>query len=1239
MADRTEQDVYEEDPLALARAYGAEPVDPDETVKAVKDVGQFALESLPGVGTAFTVADIEDELKKEDPNYLKIGMLAGTEVIGLIPGLGTAAKNMIRKGADMARQTDEVIIVASSVPKISRKSTPSYTDADLLEADEIISEWGKGNLTNPELRSKLRDKGFNVETKRISPKMTGDDLEFVGPDGNIVRWKDMPRGQNRTPQMSNEDYDIRMAALDEIEDIKEWQQAAKKEIETGRVADPAIKTPELEESTRLLLDNKITREEHLANVDKYKPVNPWDALPREPSNKAVVFSLNDKQRQDGFFVLVNAAEMGVNKSSLKIGDLFNGRLDIPAYNRYDTWIVTGSSKNAEKGKHYAKAIHYRSGEGEPVKFIASEKTSERIGTGEIDKTPYATVQGYIEDLDADAIRAKAAEYLNDPEWTQVGFDPRRQGGFYVRAGENKHVPVREATEVIQIGPLILAKNAKLDFDYEGYSEGGLTEKEQMKMFGYTAEGAKQEAEKFLKSNKEPEIDSKEEERDRIRAEYKLNDESFSFKNLYNKIPTNARLLIENILGDDSDITEENFTNDELIEMILLAEKQEDNYRNTENRKNKGQPENVTTVSPYYLDPFASGVTTRVDASYADSLKRTFTDPQYRVATSLGRFDAEKNSDGLRITDEYDFNKAQRDLPKDLKGVLRHIRYSPEIAGEYLANLLKTPSRKVDINIPKKMSRGGTVMNKQMEMAFMQEGGITDDGMNVDPVSGNEVPPGSLAKEVRDDIPAQLSEGEYVVPADVVRFYGVKFFEDLRAEAKIGLAEMEANGRIGGEPVPEGGPKMGGALTAEEEAAVASILGMAEGGPVQNPYLQQQQLYRQSPPQAMGNSMMGMDQGGTVRGFAPGGDNPPMPSFGQTQMTTPTVYNQPNYSFLSPSQPQLATITKEKEGPFEPVKMINPKTNQRVTAMTKGQYETYLKDGYIVDDGSLPQSQPSNNNDGGGTPPPPGGGKGTSIGFKNWGDGIDWSDPESIMKFVDDSAAGLIDPKTGKKMAQIGVALGGPGLGTLAGVAGSVPTMQSVSDMRAAAIIARAQGKDGLAATIDGKIEDIMKNSSGFTNFIDKFFGEVMDGDAKAKARLNKLGLKFDEDDNGNPTFSAQQIAANKTKMGGGTKPPVESKSEKEKDPFADFKTPGYQTKIEKEQSSGDVSAATAEKIKQSTKDVTLEKREGATKSRLRERKENEATNAGANVGAGPGGSNKTGPMNKGGLMTKGKKKK
>ena len=147
---------------------------------------------------------------------------------------------------------------------------------------------------------------------------------------------------------------------------------------------------------------------------------------------------------------------------------------------------------------------------------------------------------------------------------------------------------------------------------------------------------------------------------------------------------------------------------------------------------------------------------------------------------------------------------------------------------------------------KDFNKGGTVMNRQMEMAFMREGGLRDDGMNVDPVSGNEVPPGSMAKEVRDDIPARLSEGEYVVPADVVQYYGVKFFEDLRADAKIGLQEMESNGRIGGEPVDDD-------LSDEE---MMEIQTMMQGGMVQpqqqsDPYLQQNMMYQQPQGMAVG----------------------------------------------------------------------------------------------------------------------------------------------------------------------------------------------------------------------------------------------------------------------------------------------------------------------------------------------------------------------------------------------------
>ena len=125
--------------------------------------------------------------------------------------------------------------------------------------------------------------------------------------------------------------------------------------------------------------------------------------------------------------------------------------------------------------------------------------------------------------------------------------------------------------------------------------------------------------------------------------------------------------------------------------------------------------------------------------------------------------------------------------------------------------------------------GGVVpMQEQMKFAFMNEGGVlADDGVERDPVSGNEVPSGSMAEEVRDDVPAMLSEGEYVVPADVVRFHGIQTFEQLRDEAKIGMARMEADGRIGGQPVEQ-----------EEDPfpfAVEELEGFQEGGVVGDIY--------------------------------------------------------------------------------------------------------------------------------------------------------------------------------------------------------------------------------------------------------------------------------------------------------------------------------------------------------------------------------------------------------------------
>ena len=154
------------------------------------------------------------------------------------------------------------------------------------------------------------------------------------------------------------------------------------------------------------------------------------------------------------------------------------------------------------------------------------------------------------------------------------------------------------------------------------------------------------------------------------------------------------------------------------------------------------------------------------------------------------------------------------------------RYGQDFEQPNLWNKLKTKLGFAIGGLATEEAPRSNSMSRQMEMA------LTGGSNEVDPVSGNEVPPGSLPEEVRDDIDARLSEGEYVVPADVVRYFGVKVFEDMRNEAKMGLSQMDADGRIGGEPMPtEGGMEGMQDITEEDLAALeqAMATGVADGG--------------------------------------------------------------------------------------------------------------------------------------------------------------------------------------------------------------------------------------------------------------------------------------------------------------------------------------------------------------------------------------------------------------------------
>jgi uncharacterized membrane protein YgcG len=357
-----------------------------------------------------------------------------------------------------------------------------------------------------------------------------------------------------------------------------------------------------------------------------------------------------------------------------------------------------------------------------------------------------------------------------------------------------------------------------------------------------------------------------------------------------------------------------------------------------------------------------------------------------------------------------------------------------------------------------------MQDKQMKTLF-EEGGITDDGMDVDPVSGNEVPPGSNAEEVRDDIPAQLSGGEYVVSADVLRYYGVAFFEKLRAEAKRGLAEMEAGGRIGGEPVAA--PMRGmeyddDELDDEDEMMLQQVMGggMAQGGMMMSQPQQAANYYGLQPTMKLDRQMAQAFQQG---GMAVDPNNVAQTTQQFTSQFDPTKFK-PGFMFDQPTTGTAAAVEMRT--------YVNAQGEIRMIPFQNGQPLEPIPEGFYPQ-GQVPattqvQQDRGNDNDRGDEQEPP----------KPYTEytAEDWNKYNTDRSF-------------GSKFGQvvggvIGTAIAGP----FGGIAGSN-------------LAAEAIARDGIKAynALNDFIGNMDENNPGYQDLVDKrneMYGAIVEAQNK-----------------------------------------------------------------------------------------------------------------------------------------------
>lgn len=373
-----------------------------------------------------------------------------------------------------------------------------------------------------------------------------------------------------------------------------------------------------------------------------------------------------------------------------------------------------------------------------------------------------------------------------------------------------------------------------------------------------------------------------------------------------------------------------------------------------------------------------------------------------------------------------------------------------------------------------------------------EGGLNTGDAATDPVSGNEVPPGSMPEEVRDDIDAKLSGGEYVVPADVLRFYGVAFFEKLRKKAKDGLAEMDADGRIGGggDPEQEGEEddfpfSEDDLMTADEE----DDMEFAEGGAVPfnpNQYMfgGQQIPFGQPTTQNTQTTPSGMDTRTYVN------------AQGQT-MQVLFINGQPAGEIPPGFTPQGAAPATPTTPAATPVKPADNKSSGSEDRRNEG----------------LTGREQKGNNDTG----------------RTWDPGVNFKDPAAVEKYVSGELGQA--NRYGQVGGGVGQLLGGP-IGGILGGMGAAGTQ--VSNARAAAIIARAQGNVELADKLDTQIDSYVDSKGLGGKFV---LNAIASGELKAKRYLASQGVAA----TGEPVTRATAVSAVSKNPGTGNSIGVKNK--------------------------------------------------------------------------------------------------
>ena len=208
---------------------------------------------------------------------------------------------------------------------------------------------------------------------------------------------------------------------------------------------------------------EINQEQFIEIIRRESPITPFPTVPEVPSILDVGSALTSNK--------LNAGIIDVNKT-IPQGYYVALRLDIPAYDNYDVWVVSihQGSTNDVRSPNMGGSIGYgQTGLISNVEFLAMPKAAFQIATQK-GKAPIARMFGDWKNHDSQELRQRAVDIMAGYQynvsdhpvgkhegWVQVGMNPFRHSWFYDKRDGN---PIVSASEVIQIGALVLAKDVE-----------------------------------------------------------------------------------------------------------------------------------------------------------------------------------------------------------------------------------------------------------------------------------------------------------------------------------------------------------------------------------------------------------------------------------------------------------------------------------------------------------------------------------------------------------------------------------------------------------------------------------------------------------------------------------------------------------------------------------------------------------------------------------------------------------